>query len=80
MGFFNFDLFGVYVAPMAFVLLACWAVWLLVRRLLDAVGVVSLIWHPALFFAGLYAVMASSAVLFLLQRPLFLNDLFGVYR
>lgn len=80
MSFFNFDLFGVYIAPLAFVLLTCWGAWWLVRHLLDALGVLSLIWHPALFFAALYAVMAGSSLLFLLRRPLFLATLFGVVR
>ena len=80
MSFFDFDLFGVYVAPMAFLLLACAAVWWLVRHLLDAVGLFPLIWHPSLFFAALYAVVASTALLFLLRRPLFLSELFGYMR
>ncbi len=78
MSFLNFELFGVYVAPMAFLFLACAALWWLVRHLLDALGLVPLIWHPALFFAAFYVTMASGAVLFLLHRPLFLWNLFGM--
>lgn len=80
MSFFNFDLFGVYVAPMAFLLLACGAAWWLVRHLLDALGLLPLIWHPALFFAALYGILASGALLVLLRRPLILWDLFGISR
>lgn len=80
MSFFNFDLFGVYVAPMAFVLLLCGAAWWFVRHLLDALGLLPLIWHPALFFAALYAIVASGAVLFLLRQPLVLWQVFGMLR
>lgn len=80
MAFFNFDLFGVYVAPVAFVLVLCMAAQLLVRQLLDALGLLPLLWHPSLFFAALYTVIASAAVLVLTRQPLFIWQVFGVAR
>ena len=80
MSFFNFDLFGVYVAPLAFLLLICAGAWWFLRHLLDALGVLPLIWHPALFFAAIYAMLASGSLLLLLQRPLLLWNLFGIER
>ncbi len=80
MAFFNFDLFGVYFAPMAFVLLLCGLAWLFLRELIDALGLLPLFWHPALLFAGLYAVMASSVVLLLTHDPLVVWQLLGVSR
>jgi hypothetical protein len=80
MAFFIFDLFGVYVAPVAFVLVLCLAVQILIRQLLDALGVLPLFWHPALFFAALYAVIASGAMLVLTRQPLVVWQILGVAR
>ena len=53
------DLFGAYVSPLAVVMLACAAIWLFVRQLADALGLLPLVWHPALFFTAFYVILLS---------------------
>ncbi len=51
------DVFGAYVSPLVVVMLGCAAVWLLLRQLADALGLLPYIWHPALFFTAIYLIM-----------------------
>ena len=53
------DVFGAYVSPLAVVMLTCAAVWLFVRQLADALGLLAYLWHPALFFTALYVILLS---------------------
>jgi hypothetical protein len=57
------DLFGVYVAPIAPMILAAWLLLLPLRRLADRFGLLRNIWHPALFLLALYLVLLSAIVL-----------------
>ena len=49
MSFHEIDLLGVYVAPIALLLIAAWFVTIGLRRIADRFGVLRHVWHPALF-------------------------------
>jgi hypothetical protein len=57
------DLFGVYVAPMAMMLVATWVITIAVRRILARFGLLRHVWHPALFVFAVYMISLSSIVL-----------------
>ncbi len=61
--FDQIDLFGAYVSPLVAVAIGCAVVWLLLRQLADALGLISRLWHPALFFLAVYVVLLSLVVL-----------------
>jgi protein AaeX len=63
MSFAEVDLFGVYVAPISVMMVAAWLVVLVLRRVADQVGLLRLVWHPALFVFAVYIVALSSIVL-----------------
>jgi hypothetical protein len=46
------DLFGVYVAPMALMLIAAWLILIPLRRVASRYGLLRHVWHPALFDFG----------------------------
>jgi protein AaeX len=62
--FTEVSLFGVYVAPMAPMMLAAWLVLLPVRRVAGRLGLLNLVWHPSLFIFALYAIVLALIVLF----------------
>jgi hypothetical protein len=63
MRYVDVNLFGVYVAPIAPMLLLAWlATWPL-RRLADRWDLARRVWHPALFNSAVYVIVLSAIVL-----------------
>jgi hypothetical protein len=63
LSFHEIDLLGVYVAPIALLLIAAWFVTIGLRRIADRFGVLRHVWHPALFVFAVYIIVLSSIVL-----------------
>ena len=63
MKFFEINLFGVYVAPISVMMVAAWIVTVASRRVADRFGLLSYVWHPALFVFAVYIIVLSSMVL-----------------
>jgi protein AaeX len=63
MSFTEFDLFGVYVAPISVMMAAAWLVMIALRRVADHFGLLRHVWHPALFVFAFYIIILSSVVL-----------------
>lgn len=63
MRFAEFDLFGVYVAPMSVMMAAAWLVLIALRRAADHFGLLRHVWHPVLFVFAFYIIVLSSIVL-----------------
>jgi hypothetical protein len=63
MRFIEFDLFGVYVAPISLMLVGAWGVTLTLRRIAARYGILRHVWHPALFVFSVYMIVLSSVVL-----------------
>jgi hypothetical protein len=61
--FHEIDLLGVYVAPIALLLVAAWFVTIGLRRIADRFGLLRHVWHPALFVFAVYIIVLSSIVL-----------------
>jgi protein AaeX len=70
MRFFEFDIFGVYVAPIAPMMLLAWVVVVALRRIADRFGLLRYVWHPALFMAGVYMLILGAIVLLTASRGL----------
>ena len=63
MRFSEINLFGVYVAPISLLIVAAWVVTIVLRRVADRYGLLSFVWHPALFVFAIYTILLSSIVL-----------------
>jgi hypothetical protein len=63
MNFVEVDLFGVYVAPISLLMLAAWIITVALRRVADHYGLLSHVWHPALFVFAAYITILSSIVI-----------------
>jgi len=63
MRFSEINLFGVYVAPISILIIAAWFLTIAMRRLADRFGLLSFVWHPALFVFAIYMILLSSIVL-----------------
>ena len=63
MSFSEFNLFGVYIAPISLMMAAAWLVLIAVRRVADHYGLLGHVWHPALFVFAFYMIILSSIVL-----------------
>jgi hypothetical protein len=63
MSYAEINLFGVYVAPIAPMMVAAWVLLIPLRRLADRFGLLRYVWHPALFLFAVYLVMLSAIVL-----------------
>jgi protein AaeX len=61
--FMEIDLFGVYIAPMSLLMVAAWLVTIALRRVADHFGLLSYVWHPALFVFAVYIIVLSSMTL-----------------
>jgi protein AaeX len=68
MHFFEINLFGVYVAPIAIIIVAAWIVLLPVRRIANRFGLQRHVWHPALFEFAVYLIVVSVIVLAVAYR------------
>jgi hypothetical protein len=62
------DMFGVYVAPIALMMIAVWIVIMMVRIAAGRFGLLRFVWHPALFTFAVYVVFLSSWILILARR------------
>jgi protein AaeX len=56
-------LFGVYIAPMALMMVTPWLVTIALRRVASHFGVLRYVWHPALFVFAVYMIVLSSITL-----------------
>lgn len=63
MRFSEIDLFGVYIAPIALLLVVSWAIVIGLRRIAAHIGLLQHVWHPALFVFSMYMIVLSSIVL-----------------
>jgi hypothetical protein len=61
--FIEIDLFGVYVAPIALLIIAAWFVTIALRRITARFGLLRYVWHPALFVFAVHIIVLSSMVL-----------------
>jgi hypothetical protein len=61
--FVEVDLLGIYVAPISVMMVAAWFVTLVIRRAADRFGLLTYVWHPALFVFAVYIILLSSIVL-----------------
>jgi len=63
MRFIEVNLFGVYVSPIAPMLLVAWLMLLPLRRFADRLGLLGSVWHPSLFVFGVYVILLSAIVM-----------------
>ena len=63
MRYAELSIFGVYVAPIAPMLIAAWVLMIPLRRLADHFGLLRYVWHPALFLLACYVILLSAVVL-----------------
>jgi hypothetical protein len=63
MHFHELDIAGVYISPLAPLVLGAWVLILLLRRLADRLRLLDHVWHPALFEFALYVIVLAGAVL-----------------
>ena len=63
MRFIEVDLLGVYVAPIALLIIAAWFVTIALRRIAARFGLLRYVWHPALFVFAVHIIVLSSMVL-----------------
>jgi hypothetical protein len=63
MRFTEFNLFGVYVAPISVMMIGAWLMLVPLRRLAGRVGLVHYVWHPALFWFAVYMIVLAAIVL-----------------
>jgi protein AaeX len=68
MRFVEIDFFGVYVAPIALILVAGALAFAVLRRATDRFGLLRRVWHPALFEIAVYAILVSSLTIFVAYR------------
>jgi hypothetical protein len=63
MRYTEINLLGVYVAPIALIIVAAWVVLIPLRRVVDRFGLLRHVWHPALFLFAVYLTLLSAIVL-----------------
>jgi hypothetical protein len=63
MRFTEFNLFGVYVAPISTMLVAAWLILVPLRRAANHFALLRFVWHPALFVFAVYMILLSSIIL-----------------
>jgi protein AaeX len=61
--FSEIDLFNVYIAPIAPLLVVSWVILIGLRRIAVHFGILQHVWHPALFVFSVYMIVLSSIVL-----------------
>jgi protein AaeX len=61
--FVEIDLLGVYVAPISLLIIAAWLVTVVLRLVADRFGLLTNVWHPALFMFAVYMIVLSSMTL-----------------
>lgn len=63
MRYTELNVLGVYVAPIAPMMVAAWILLIPLRRLADHFGLLRYVWHPALFVFAVYMLLLSAIVL-----------------
>ena len=63
MRYSEIDVFGIYVAPIALMIVAAWLALIPLRRLADGFNLLRHVWHPALFLLAIYLSLLSAIVL-----------------
>ena len=63
MRFTEFNLLGVYVAPISVMLVAAWVITIALRRVTVRFGLLRHVWHPALFTFAIYMIALSAIAL-----------------
>jgi hypothetical protein len=63
MSYAEVNLFGVYVAPVALMIVAAWVLLIPLRHVVDRFGLLRYVWHPALFLFAVYIILLSAIVL-----------------
>ena len=63
MSFVEIDLFNIYVAPIAIIMVAAYGALFCLRRIAARQGWFAYLWHPGLFEFALYMVILSGMVL-----------------
>jgi hypothetical protein len=63
MRFTEINLFGVYVAPIAVMMVVAWFVTIALRQVANRTGLLRHVCHPALFMFSVYIAVLSSWVL-----------------
>jgi protein AaeX len=63
MRYAEINLFGVYIAPIAPMIVAAWVLLIPLRRVANRFGLLRFVWHPALFLFAVYMVLLSAIVL-----------------
>lgn len=63
MRFVEIDLLGVYVAPISLLIIAAWLVTVALRLVANRFGLLTNVWHPALFLFAVYMIVLSSMTL-----------------
>ena len=63
MRFVELNIFGVYVAPISFMMLIAWLLLVVLRRLAVRFNVLQYVWHPAVFVLSIYIIVLAAIVL-----------------
>ena len=63
MRFSEINLFGVFIAPIALLLVVTWVIVIGLRRLAAHYGLLRHVWHPALFVFSVYLIVLASILL-----------------
>ena len=63
MRFNEINLFGVYIAPIALLLVLAWVITIGLRRIAAYGGLLRYVWHPSLFVFSVYMIVLSSLLL-----------------
>jgi hypothetical protein len=63
MRYTELNVFGVYVAPIAPMIIVAWLMLIPLRRLADHFGLLRYVWHPALFLFAIYLLLLTGIVL-----------------
>jgi hypothetical protein len=63
MRFSEINLFGVYVAPIAVMLVVSWVIVIGLRRIAAHYGLLTYVWHPSLFVFSIYMIVLASILL-----------------
>ncbi len=63
MRYTEINIFGVFVSPIAPMLLAAWLVLMALRKLADRIGLTRHIWHPALANLAVLVIVLSAIVI-----------------
>lgn len=69
MRFAEVNLFGIYVAPIAVMMLGAWVALIPLRWLAARFGLLRFVWHPSLVVFAAYAIVLSAVVLLVASRP-----------